>query len=196
MALEEKIIRDIESESNGLRDYDSFARSTVEFRYKKQQQKMIFAIAFLFIYLVFALGFLYIFRNNTSFLLWPFQAPDSPKISDLQRQVDSLGLEVSKLENTISTSTSEGVSVSGLRARIGALEESINLDPEKAVTAILIREQQKNLETNFTELKDSQIRLGDKVDSFITTVIIVPIIGFVLALLGWFIQARFFKKEN
>ncbi len=197
MAFEEdKIIKEIENESEGLKDYDSFIRSNTEFRYKKQQQKLIFATILAIIYLILSLGFLFTFRNNTSLLLWPFKVSDSDKISNLQNQINSLNNQVSELKTNISTSTTEVVSTKKLDARLTALEESISLDPEKAVTAILIREQQKNLTENFKELKDSQVRLSDKVDSFITSVIIVPIIGFLLALLGWFIQVRLSKKNN
>lgn len=193
MALDEKkIIEDLEKDRDGLKDYASFVRSNAEFRYRKQQQKLIFATILLSVYLVFALGFLFIFRNNSPFLLWPFQSSNSQEIYDLQKKVNSLASEVSTVKTNISTSSGSSV----LSSRISALEQSINLDPEKAVTAILIRDQQKNLETNFKELKDSQVRLEGKVDGFITSVIIVPIVGFLLALLAWFVQVRLSRKEK
>lgn len=189
---EKKIIEDLEKEQSGLQDYASFVRLNEEFRYKKQQQKLFFATLLLSIYLVFALGFLFIFRNNTPSLIWPFQTSSSPQIADLQLKLNSLATEFSILKSNISTSSENFV----LSSRIAALEQSINLDPEKAVTAILIREQQKNLETSFKELKESQIRLEGKVDNFITSVIIVPIVGFLLALVAWYIQVYFSRREK
>ena len=199
MALdEEKVIEDLENSSiDGLKDYANFVKSNAEFRFRRQQQKLVFGTMLLAVYLLFVLGVLSLFRNNTAFLLWPFMpsgSSDSQQLSKLQEQISSLQSEVAKLSTA--TSTPKSANIGKLDARMEALEESINLDPEKALTAGLIREQQKNLEANFAELRDAQTRLEDKFGNFVTTVLITPIVGALLALLVWFIQARMSRKER
>ena len=193
MAVDEhKLIEDLARKSDGFKDYTTFLKLNAEFQLKKKQQKLIWGAGFLIVYLVFVLGFLSVFRNNTTLLLWPFKASNSEQISKLEARVDLLQAEILKFST--SSSPNPINDTRKLDARMDALEQTINLSPEKALTATLIREQQKNLEQNVSLLRDSQNRLESKVDNFVTTVLIAPIFAALLTLLGWFLKVHFFKK--
>jgi hypothetical protein len=189
---ETKLFKKIEQDTSPLKDYKAFLKVSEELHQKKQQKKLIWKVALLLVYLSFSFIYLFLFRNNPSIIFWPVKTSSSEQeISDIQLQIDSLKKEISNLRSVYSSS-SDNVTIKMLEKRIGGLEDAIFLDPEKALTAVLLREKQKNLETNFSELRNTQSRIEGKLDSFITTVIFVPLFG---GLIAWFVQSRF-KKED
>ncbi|HCC05339.1 TPA: hypothetical protein DEP58_03470 [Patescibacteria group bacterium] len=195
MAIDEnKIIQEIERlEVRSERDYDFFLR---EYQQRKKQQKLIFATASLLVYMIFILIFFVSFRSNPSFLFWPFKInTPSSDISILERQVDLLSKKVDELNNSTTTPV-RGETTQNLSIRLNTLEETISLNPDKALTAVLLREKQKNLEENFNNLRDAQSRLDSKVDNFVITVLIAPVVAALLGLLIWFLQSRFWKKKD
>ena len=193
---EKKIVSDIETESAGLKDYMSFLRLNNEYRLKRQQQKIFFITVFLGMYSVFAFVFLSAFRDHSAFVFWPFQVSNNGQMNNIQTRLDTLDEEIKNLKGSLSTTTADDNSVNYLKTRISALEDTISLDPEKALTAVLLREKQKNLEDNLSELRSEQSRLESKVDNLMITVLIGPVIAGFLGLLIWFIQKRFTKKEE
>jgi nitrate reductase NapE component len=74
------------------------------------------------------------------------------------------------------------------------LEDSISLEPDKALTAAVLREDQKNVESSLTDVRDSEARLESKLDNFITTVVIVPIVTAIIGIIIWLLQGRLKKR--
>lgn len=192
---EKKLIESIEKKSTIFNDYTSLARFNLEYQTKKRQQKLVFGSIFLVGYIIVAFSILFMFKDNTTVLFWPFEKPvDSNQLDDLQKQVLTLSKETEDVKIALA-SPQNNASVKYLDNRLSALEQSISLNPEKALTAVLLREKQKNLEENFSELRSEQARLDSKVDNFFITVIIAPVAVAILGFLGWFIKGRF-KKDT
>lgn len=197
MAVDEKtIIEQVENESEGLKAYASFLSSNEEYRYKKQQRRLIFLTFSLIIYLVFVLGFLFIFRNNASLLFWPLRIFEQDQNIGLEVRVGVLEEKIKELRSSLATSSTENININDLNNRIGSIEETIELNPEKALTAVLLREKQKNLDENFVDLRNAQVRLESKVDGFVTTVLVTPIVAALLGLLGWFLKNLYSKRRD
>ena len=200
---EQKIVSDISTESDGLKDFNSFSRLSRDYKLRKQQKKLFLFIIILFIYFIIALGALFVFRNNPYFLFWPLDiGKESRSITALDQRLSILENKSVDLQDLLAQPTSTSVSnniinlqLVTLSNRQEALEESINLNPEKALTAGLLREKQKNLEDNFIQLRSVQERLDSKLDNFITTAILGPIVVAIIGLIVWFIQRKF-KKED
>lgn len=191
---EKKVIEDIKNVSSGFKDYNSFAHFNADYRLKKQQQRQILIAAIIAIYIFVIAGFLILSRNGSGTLLWPFATGDLSEITKLESRI--LGLEKDFKESEIATTTSSPseMALRRLNQRMSSLEETISLNPEKALTAVLLRERQKNIEDDFIELRNAQVRLDAKVDNFFITVLVGPIIVAILGLIAWFVQNRLSKK--
>lgn len=200
---EQKIISDFNKSSSGLKDYKSLLNFEKEYRFKKQQRKLMFVSIIFVFYLLMALTLLLFFRNKaSSILFWPLNTVESQRIESLENRLQNLEKDIENVQLTFSSTTNGNSSLSyinsqihNLNTRQESIEQSINLDPEKALTATLLREKQKNLENNFIEIKNSQAKLESKFDNFITTIILGPLITAILGFIIWLIQSRL-KKEN
>jgi len=201
---EQKIISNISEESGGLKDYNSFLRFSDKYQLKRRQRKLIIMIIVLLFYFFGALVALFFFKNDYDLLSWPLSAqPQNQQINDLQARTENLEKEIGSFQKIFASSVNSNMAIGYLNSQFDkldkkqtALEESISLDPEKALTAALLREKQKNLEDNFAQLRDAQNKLDSKLDTFITTVILAPIMVALLGLLGWFLKGKFDKKSS
>ncbi len=202
-STEEEIILNLDKESSDLEDYDSYLIKKREYRLRKQQSRVLFAGVFLLVYVVMALSVLSFFRDTPSGLFPSFgiSSSEEEKIKDLELRMNLIGMRVESLQSTISsTQASSSVSYldsqfAELSRRQNALEESISLDPEKALTAGLLREKQKNLENNFSDLRNAQVRLDSKLSDFITAVFVTPIAVAFVGFFIWFIQRKITKND-
>jgi hypothetical protein len=201
---EQKIISDIKKDSSGVNDYRSYIRLDREYKYRRQQKLINLASLLTVVYTIIALIVFVFFKNDTrTFLYWPFNPPsDQIKIKDLENRILDSEKKIDFIDSVINSSTTKNVSLDYINSQIyrlnsrqGALEESISLDSEKALTAGLLREKQRALEVNFSELREAQIRLDSKFDNFMITVILIPIITLVGSLIVWFFTKRNKKDE-
>ncbi len=202
---EEKIISDVSKENDSIKDYISFSRINSNYRLERRRKKLMFLTITLLIYAIAAVIALIKFKENSSLLHWP---TNDQKIKDLQikvlqEKITSIENDVKNIQTSLSSSSKDmflnnyiNIKLDELTKRERALEEAIYLDPEKALTTTLLKEKQKDIEDDFSQLRETQSKLDTKLDNFITTVIITPIIVAVLAILGWLIRINFFKKIN
>lgn len=201
---ENKIIEDLSNSSSGLKDYNSLLHSEKEYSFKLKQKKIIILAILLSVYTLLALALLVFFKNKaTDIMLWPFG--DTQKINNsenLEKRLNTLDKEVIILNETLSKSTENNYSTSYLNSKIEnlnlrqkSIESSISTDPEKALTSVLLREKQINIENGLLELRNSQDKLNTRVDNLITTVIVGPIVTAILGFIFWVLQSKF-KKEN
>lgn len=200
---EEKIISDVSKENDSIKDYISFSRINSNYRLERRRKKLMFLTITLLIYAIAAVIALIKFKENSSLLHWP---TNDQKIKDLQikvlqEKITSIENDVKNIQTSLSSSSKDmflnnyiNIKLDELTKRERALEEAIYLDPEKALTTTLLKEKQKDIEDDFSQLRETQSKLDTKLDNFITTVIITPIIVAVLAILGWLIRINFFKK--
>lgn len=186
---EQKFIKNFNEESSSLNNYSTFLRSEAEFKLRKNQRKFSILAFVLSFYLLFILFFMNNYRKDRLLSIFIKDDTITQEINEINSKINFLTKDIDNKFNNVSTSASNQ-----LNLRIDALEKSINLDSEKALTAGLIREQQKNLSINFSELKESQIRLENKMDNFVTTVLIGPIILTLLGFFVWFVQNKISKS--
>lgn len=201
---ENKIINDLSKSPTGLNDYKSLLHSEKEYNYKLKQKKIMALAILLAVYTLFSIGLLIFFRNKANdILLWPLKpAQESTNIILLEKKLDNLSRETNNLNEILSKSVENNYSVSYFNSKLEKLnnsqksiEEAISLDPEKVLTTTFLREKQKNLESSFLDLRNSQDKLDSKLDNFITTVIVVPIITAILGFIIWVLQSKY-KKDN
>lgn len=201
---EEKIISSIHKEDlKNLRDYATLARLENEYRYKNQQRRLRILTVFAAFYSLLSVMVLLWFKNRPNILFWPINIESqSQEVENLRRDIESVKQETTILKSAISSSTGRDIPINYLNLQLDrldnrekALEESISLDPEKALTAGLLREKQKNLEANLLELRGAHSKIDSKLDNFITTVLIAPIVTAIFGFLIWLLQKKM-KKED
>ena len=200
----EKIINDINNSSSGLRDYNSLLHSEKEYFFKKKQKKMILLATIILVYTLISLTLLIFFKNKaTDIMLWPLiNTQKVDNYNALENKVNLLDKEVATFNDILSKSTQNNYSISYLNSKIEkidsrqkSIESSISTDPEKALTSVLLREKQINIENSLLDLKNQQDKLNTRVDNFITTVLVGPIVTAILGFIIWILQSKF-KKEN
>lgn len=153
--------------------------------------------------LAYSIVILLIILVKNDFALPTFQISSNSNVQtqELQDQVLSLSSKVQLLESSIKTASSS----SNLELRVVKLEtgqknlsDSIDMDIDKALTARVLQEKQKNIESEITTLQSSQSDTNRRIDGLITTVVAVPLGGIALSLitsLVYFLFGRNSKKE-
>lgn len=103
------------------------------------------------------------------------------QINLLQRQVSDLNGRIDGL--TPATSSAPGLEMQSMNLRLGqienrqsSLEMTMDQDPEKAITSILLREKQFTLQQKMEDISAQQSRLSDKFDNLLIA-LIVAVIG-------------------
>ncbi len=74
--------------------------------------------------------------------------------------------------------------ITRLENQTNAISSTILQDPEKAITASLLRKKQIETESTLIEIKDSEAKINQRIDNITLTVVAIPLIGFVLSLIG------------
>jgi len=79
-----------------------------------------------------------------------------------------------------------------VEGRQNAISETILKDADTALTAKLLREQQKVIASDLDDLKKDNEQLNERMDAFISNLLTIPIVGFFLTLFGglltWFVS--------
>lgn len=166
--------------------------SKEEQRGAKARRYYVMLFALMAVYSVLAAG-IFAFKDNDSF----FTPEDTKSINELQTELEATQRETQQTDENVKkliTILEKPVQDPGQKALLAriekleikqrAIETTVLEDPEKALTARLLREKQSNLEQQVKELKEDNAKLDSKIDQFISTIITVPIIGFALALLS------------
>lgn len=139
-----------------------------------------------------------VFIYNKDLLFFPFVDTKTSKelrqeIVSLKSNEDEINSRLDQVEKGLSSDPRDkdlqkiSAQIQDLKAQQQAINQTITVDSDKALTATLLREKQKEIDANISDTRANQNRLNDKVDQFISTIISVPLIGFVLALLSYLI---------
>jgi nitrate reductase NapE component len=200
---EEKILSGLTKEKvDNLTDYNTFTRLDDQFKSKKKSKRIVVLLISLLVYVLISVTVLYSFRNRADVLFWPLNISSDGKTDPLiDKKITALTAEISDLKFIIASTSQEYTSFNYLNSQIRelqnrerALEDSISLEPDKALTAAVLREDQKNVESSLTDVRDSEARLESKLDNFITTVVIVPIVTAIIGIIIWLLQGRLKKR--
>ncbi len=139
------------------------------------------------------------FRKDSSlsnFLTFPFKISDNVTNSE----INILNTRITSLENLIKNSSASS-ETNLIAVRVGLLEENqknlnetVGYDLDKALTAKLLREKQIVIENKISQLEKGQDGINGRMDS----IIIIPLVGFVLSLVSALVYFLFtkFKKTN
>ncbi|HSR88943.1 MAG TPA: hypothetical protein VLK22_00895 [Candidatus Udaeobacter sp.] len=79
-----------------------------------------------------------------------------------------------------------------LEDKQAVLEQSILYDADKALTSRLLKQDQDTLHANINDLKEANLRLNEKLDNILLTLIVGPLL---IGLIGW-IWKRFVEKRR
>jgi len=142
------------------------------------------------IYTVVILMF-FLLQNYSSFSL--FKSRTDFDFSELTLQLQETEANFSSLEEGIKTILESpdnllALRVTQLEENQESLIETISFDVDKAITARLLQEKQKVIEAEISRLSENQDAVNARIDTLITTLVAVPLIGFILSLLGIFIS--------
>jgi hypothetical protein len=175
-------------------------------RLELRQRKFRLFVVTMFVYSFLALIAM-VFLVNKDLLLFPFV--DTKSVEQLKKEIvklktdsESVHQSLEEISKSLASDPRDkdlikiSAQIQDIRSRQQAIDQTINVDGEKALTATLIREKQKDIDANIVDVRAGQNRLNDKVDQFISTLISVPLIGFVLALLSYVIIYFFFRSKD
>lgn len=197
--------RDIRSKKRSYRSahfesdsiYNNIFHEVLLISQSKNYRKLILLIVY--VYMLIIMVFFLIRDNSFSSL---FSLKSEPDTSKVEVQVETLKLKLIDLENSIKTASNTSDTQS-VNIRINQLEEgqkniadSIDLDINKALTARLLQEKQKTIEGEISLLHDSQNDLDKRIDGLVTTLVAIPLGGFILTLASAFIFYLVSKKTD
>ena len=129
--------------------------------------------------------------------LTSFRVNNQADIVEIKNDIEKLQLEISKVSTTAVATTSPEINsflteIDALKRENQAIYETISVDPHKAVTAVLLRNQMDNLEERFKELQDGVTRTNSLLVQLFWVALLLPIIG-----LAWrYVENRFFARNS
>jgi len=162
---------------------------------KNSSIKEIIVIIFTLIFIILSTILISFASSRTKTILPSFLNNDSnsialSKISELENNLKKNNEQILAIKNNLST-TSDNINIKNISIRLNEIEntqnamsETILEDADKVITTKLLREKQKEIENNISEIKVSVLKLNDRLDSLVTTLVAIPLIGFILSLIG------------
>src|SRR5579872_4684949 len=146
MAIDEqKVISDLVKESNSIRDYNSLSRLDREYKRLARQKILVSGGIILFVYIIAVLiSFIFFFKNNTDFFLWPFNSQfdeQQIQIKALQSNMSSLGSTTAQLKTALVLSSANNQSYAYIISQLNdvkdqeqILEQAITLNPAQVIS--------------------------------------------------------------
>lgn len=115
----------------------------------------------------------------------------SDKGTNYTSEIEKLKREVKNLSETLKSIDTANPSLAVLDSRLTAVENqqhsiatTILEDPDKALTARLLRDKQTTIQASIERLEEQARNTTDKVDTFTSTLLTIPVITFLLTILA------------
>jgi hypothetical protein len=117
------------------------------------------------------------------------------QIDDINKKYDIISQELTKNASESSTRDLQ-LRIANMEVKQDSIAQTILIDPDKALTARLLRVEQKNLEDKYDQIKSNQSDLNNKFDNIILYVVAIPLGGVVLSLVSAFVLYLFSKFKT
>ena len=199
----EKLSQNPSDPQEVVKQFNTYLKYKEDVKRKKQVQKSRLILAATIFYTLIAGIITSGLMSKEGFIYGLFS---ERRNSEEQRKMEYLESEIVKINDSVDRldklfeENSKNTDLAVISTRLGSVEEkqsnieqTILMDPDKAITTRLLRDKQEVLNNELTETKNALIRLNDKLDNFIIGVFATPLL---VGLIGWGLKYIFTRNRS
>lgn len=160
--------------------------------------KYVFIVSSIIIYIIVMMTLFVAFRPST-LNFFKSSSSEEERIAETEKSIALLQKDNESIKSTVSKSASNSLSYAFLSNKVDELEisqkslyDSVLLKPEDVITARILTEKFNLQNEQFIALKADFRRVNELLTQIMWTVIIGPI----LAIIGFFLKEKFFKRRE
>lgn len=181
-----------------ITDYYKYFDLEESLKKEKRQRRLIFISIAAVFYSIISIAIIITFLQKEDFSLFDgkFDKEQITRLTQIEEDLGILNQELNDLKQDLSKDGKD-IHLIDLEAKIRdferkqkTIEETILYDIDKALTTRLLQEKQSLLKEDVNELKGLHVKLNNKMDSILITILAIPLVTFVLGLTGWWIKQK------